>query len=65
MQKEYFDDYAIGERFITFGRTVTEADIVLFAALSDDWHPLNTDKEDAEKAVLGERIAHWFVRLGT
>ncbi|MDA8408522.1 MAG: MaoC/PaaZ C-terminal domain-containing protein, partial [Deltaproteobacteria bacterium] len=43
MEKLYFEDYEIGETFITPARTITETDIVMFAALTGDWHPLHTD----------------------
>ena len=36
---EYLDDYAVGERFISPARTITEADIVNFAGITGDWHP--------------------------
>lgn len=63
MEKEYFEDYRIGEKFITPARTVTETDIVLFSAISGDWHPLHTDAEYAKKTVFGERIAHGFLGM--
>jgi len=63
MEKEYANDYKIGEKFISPARTVTEADIVLFAAVSGDWHPIHTDLEYAKKTVFGERIAHGLLGL--
>jgi hypothetical protein len=45
MSKEYecLDDYTIGEKFISPARTITETDNILFAGLTGDWHPLQTD----------------------
>ena len=63
MEKEYFDDYEMGEKFISPARTITEADIVLFAAVSGDWHPLHTDREYAKNTMFGERIAHGWLGL--
>lgn len=63
MDKEYFEDYKIGEKFISPARTVTEADIVLFAAVSGDWHPIHTDVEYAKKTVFKERIAHGLLGM--
>ena len=63
MEKEYFEDYKIGEKFVTPARTITEADIVLFAAVSGDWHPIHTDSEYAKKTVFAERIAHGLLGL--
>jgi len=56
-----FDDFQIGEKIITKGRTITEADIVSFAGLSGDWHQLHTNIEYARKGPFGERIAHGFL----
>ena len=38
MKKTFFEDYAIGDEFVTPGRTVTEADVVMFAALTGDYN---------------------------
>ena len=59
----YYEDFQIGQTFITKSRTVTEADIVNFAALSWDTNPLHTDHEFAAKTVFGERIAHGMLGL--
>nr|WP_248279817.1 MaoC/PaaZ C-terminal domain-containing protein [Aromatoleum bremense] len=45
------------------GRTITEADIVGFAALSGDWFPLHTDEEYARKGPYKTRIAHGLLGL--
>jgi len=63
MEKESFEDYKVGEKFISPGRTITEADIVMFAAFTGDWHPLHTNVEYAEKTAFGERIAHGMLTL--
>ena len=59
----YYDDFRLGEKILTRSRTVTEADIVMFAAFSGDWHPLHVDEEYAKKGFFGERIAHGFLVL--
>jgi 3-hydroxybutyryl-CoA dehydratase len=53
-----FDALQGGERFVTRGRTITEADIVQFAALTGDMHPQHTDAAWAAESRFGERIAH-------
>ncbi len=65
MSKEYdyIDDYAVGEHFISPARTITEADIIHFAGLTGDWHPLHTDVEYAAKTPFKERIAHGMLTL--
>jgi 3-hydroxybutyryl-CoA dehydratase len=53
-----FDSLALGDSFVTRGRTVTEADVVSFACLSGDMHPQHTDAAWAATSLFGERIAH-------
>ncbi len=54
----YFSDFEVGQTFVSFGRTVTEADVVNFAGLSGDFNPLHVDQTFAEKTPFGKRIAH-------
>ncbi|MBL8381674.1 MAG: acyl dehydratase [Burkholderiales bacterium] len=58
-----FDDLAVGDRFVTAARTVTEADIVAFAGLSGDFNQLHTDAEFAAATPHGKRIAHGLLVL--
>jgi acyl dehydratase len=53
-----FEALETGMEFTTRGRTVTEADVVSFAALTGDWHPQHADAEWAASSPFGERIAH-------
>src|SRR3982751_1504706 len=53
-----FDGLAVGDRFVTRGRTVTEADVVSFASLTGDMHPQHTDRAWAASSLFGERVAH-------
>ena len=53
-----FEELEAGQAFTTRGRTVTEADVVGFAALTGDWHPQHTDAVWAKESAFGERIAH-------
>jgi acyl dehydratase len=47
-----------GREFATARRTLTEADIVTFAGLSNDWNPLHVDEIYARGTQFGRRIAH-------
>jgi acyl dehydratase len=53
-----FEELEAGAAFTTRARTVTEADVVGFAALTGDWHPQHTDAVWASESAFGERIAH-------
>ena len=53
-----FEDLAVGMRFDTPGRTITEADLVNFAGVSGDYNPLHTDEEFARTTLFGRRVAH-------
>jgi len=44
--------------FRSRGRTITEADVVAFSALTGDWHPQHSDASWAADSTFGERIAH-------
>jgi len=59
----YFEDFEPGLEITTAGRTVTEADIVGFAGLSGDHHPLHVDAEYARTTLFGERVAHGLLGL--
>ena len=52
-----------GARFTTRGRTITESDVVAFAAQTGDWHPQHSDAEWAASSQFGERIAHGMLVL--
>lgn len=53
-----FDQFELGDRYASQGRTVTEADVVAFAGLSGDFNPLHTDEEFGKTTQFGGRIAH-------
>ena len=59
----YFDDIQLGEKYVSRGRTITEADIVGFAGLTGDWYELHVNKEVAKNSPFGERIAHGMLVL--
>ncbi len=45
----------------TFSKTITEADIVLFAGVSGDNNAMHVNEEFAAKTTFGGRIAHGFL----
>lgn len=63
-QRGLFFEELIEEFSITSqGRTVTEADIVMFAGLSGDYNPLHTDEEYSKQTMFNGRIAHGLLGL--
>lgn len=55
--KVYFEDIQLGD-FAEYAKTVTEADILLFAAVSGDDNPVHINQEYAETTPFKSRIAH-------
>src|SRR5215831_17275523 len=54
----YFDDFTLGERFQSPGRTLGDAHFLLFSGLTGDNHPLHYDEEYARHTRFGARVAH-------
>ncbi|WP_127473226.1 MaoC/PaaZ C-terminal domain-containing protein [Microbacterium sulfonylureivorans] len=54
----YFEEYVVGTERTSFGRTVTEADIVAHAGQTGDFYPHHVDAEFAKSLPSGQRIAH-------
>ena len=59
----YFEDLNEGEQWQTYGRTMTQADIVSFAGLTGDFNPLHVDAEFAARTPFGKNIAHGLLGL--
>jgi len=57
----YWEEFEVGDTFESAARTITEADIVNFAAFTGDWHPVHTDAEFAKSSYFGKRIAHGMI----
>jgi len=53
----YFEDLEVGMSD-SFGKTITEADVVLFAGLSGDINPSHIDEEFARTTRMKTRVAH-------
>ena len=58
-----FEDLAIGQT-ASLGKTITEADILLYAAVSTDTNPVHINAEAAKASIFGERIAHGMLSAG-
>lgn len=57
-QGMYFEEFEVGQRITSPGRTITEADVVTFAGLSGDSNTIHTDAEYAKGTPFGQRVAH-------
>jgi acyl dehydratase len=59
----YFEEIEIGRTMITRARTITEADLVQFAALTGDYNPMHTNAEYMKTHPMGQRVAHGMLTL--
>jgi len=59
----YFEDLEVGLS-ASYGKTVTETDIVMFAGLSGDCNPVHLNQEYAETTMFEGRIAHGMLSAG-
>src|SRR3712207_9400791 len=59
----FFEDLSVGQK-ASFAKTITESDIVLFAAVTGDTNPMHLDAEYAKDTIFGERIAHGMLAAG-
>ncbi len=59
----YYEDIETGAEFVTRGRSITEADIVQFAALTGDFNPMHTDERYMQGHPMGRRVAHGMLTL--
>ena len=54
----YLEDFEPGQAFVSPGRTITEADVMSFAAWTNDNNQVHTDAEFAKTTRYGQRIVH-------
>ena len=58
-----FEDLELGMS-ASVSRTVSEADILMFAGVSGDTNPVHRDQEFAASTMFGGRIAHGMLSAG-
>lgn len=63
MDGYFFEDLTIGMT-ASVAKTITEADIVLYSAVSTDTNPLHLDEESAARSLFKGRIAHGMLSAG-
>lgn len=63
MKSLRYEDLHVGLQFVSPTRTVTETDVVMFAALSGDYSELHTSETFARATQYGRRVAHGLLGL--
>ena len=58
-----FEELSVGQSAV-YARTVTEADILMFAGVSGDYNPVHINEELAASTMFGGRIAHGMLSAG-
>lgn len=59
----YVEDLSVGMS-ASFAKTVSEADVVLFAGVSGDTNPVHINEEFAKNTMFKTRIAHGMLSAG-
>ena len=59
----YFEEFSVGQKFVTEKRTITEDDIMTFAALTGDNNRIHTDPEFSKTTMFGRQVAHGLLGL--
>ncbi|TFH38132.1 MAG: dehydratase [Anaerolineales bacterium] len=59
----YFEQFEVGEKVTSPGRTITEADLIIFAGTSGDFNSIHTDAVYAASTPFGARVAHGVLGL--
>jgi len=59
----YFEEFEVGYEIVSAARTITETDIVNFAALTGDWTQIHVNAEYAKGTIFGQRVAHGLMGL--
>jgi 3-hydroxybutyryl-CoA dehydratase len=59
----FFEDLFIGQT-ASLSKTITEADILMYSAVSMDTNPIHLDEEIAQQSRFGGRIAHGMLSAG-
>ena len=63
LRGKYLEEISEGMTAV-FSKTVTEADIVLFAGITGDTNPVHLDEEFAKRTEFGQRLVNSLFTLG-
>jgi acyl dehydratase len=59
----YYEEFQVGFKTTSPGRTIAEADILAFAGISGDFNTIHTDAVYAATTPFGARVAHGLLIL--
>jgi acyl dehydratase len=62
-QGKYFEEFEIGDTFVTPRRTITETDLIQFAGMSGDYNPIHTDHVYAADSPYGQPVVYGLLVL--
>lgn len=61
---KFYEELEVGDEFVTPARTITEADVLMYAGLTGDYNPVHTDAEWCkENNIYKQRIGHGLMGL--
>ena len=58
-----FEDLSIGMS-ASFSKTLSEADVKMFAGVTGDFNPLHVNREYAEQSIFKQPVAHGMLAAG-
>jgi acyl dehydratase len=59
----HYEDFHVDQSFTTLGRTISEFDLVQFAAMTGDNSSAHTDEQFAKTSVYGQRLVHGMLSI--
>ena len=63
MPELVYSEIKVGDQ-ASFAKTITEADVVIYAGLIGDFNPIHIDAEYARQSMFKERVAHGMLVSG-
>ena len=63
MQGKTIGELKIGD-YAEHAKTITEADVYLFAGITGDFNPAHVNAQEASRSIFKERIAHGMLSAG-
>jgi acyl dehydratase len=61
---KYFEEFEVGQVYVTPDRTIMAEDIQVFADLTGDHNPIHVDPEFAARSIFGSCISHGPMMVG-